>query len=222
MSKKTNIRYAPEKHHRRSIHLKDYDYSQSGAYFITICIQNRKCLFGEIINSEMRLNDGRRMVQTVWDRLPKYYTGIDIDEFVIMPNHFHGIILIHDVGAGPCACPDKGQTGLGQPRGVAPTMSLPDVVHRFKPYYHTGKALLKTAGRRFQANYGNAIITNTSSAMRMNCWKFGNTSPTTLKNGLRMKTIRLILKKGNHNWGEHEVRPYVNLISSSLLPISLQ
>jgi len=126
------MKYAPEKHHRRSIRLKDYDYSQSGAYFITICTQKRECLFGEIVDGEMRLNDAGQMVQTKWDELPKYYTGIDIDEFVIMPNHFHGIILIHDVGAGPRACPDKGQTGLGQPRGVAPTMSLPDVVHRFK------------------------------------------------------------------------------------------
>ena len=100
--------FNPQIHHRRSIRLKDYDYSQSGAYFITICTQKRECLFGEIVDGEMRLNDAGQMVQTTWDELPKHYTGIEIDEFVVMPNHFHGIILIHDVGAGPCACPYEG------------------------------------------------------------------------------------------------------------------
>jgi REP element-mobilizing transposase RayT len=71
------------------------------------------------------------MVKAVWDKIPLFYPGIGIDEFVIMPNHIHGIIL---VGAPPCGRPDpNGQPReSGQPRGVAPTLSLPDVVHRFK------------------------------------------------------------------------------------------
>ena len=92
---------------------------------MTICAQNRKCLFGEIVNGKMVLNDAGRMVESVWNEIPKYYPGIDIDVCQIMPNHIHGIVVI--VGAGPCACPDT-----GQPQGVAPTMSLSDVVHRFK------------------------------------------------------------------------------------------
>ena len=110
---------------RRSIRLKGYDYSREGAYFVTICAQNRKCLFGEIVNGKMVLNDAGRMVESVWNEIPKYYPGIDIDVCQIMPNHIHGIVVI--VGAGPCACPDTGQA-----QGVAPTMSLSDVVHRFK------------------------------------------------------------------------------------------
>ncbi len=124
------------KRNRRSIRLKGYDYSQSGAYFLTICSQNRECLFGDIINGEMIPNEAGRMVKMVWNEIPSCYPSINVDAFVVMPNHIHGIIFI--VGAGPRACPDSGQSRAdgqpqnGQPQGVAPTLSLPDVVHRFK------------------------------------------------------------------------------------------
>jgi len=125
------VKYQPDIHHRRSIRLKGYDYAQAGTYFVTICMQNRECLFGDIVDGEMVLNDAGRMVQNVWDEIPKYYADIETDECVIMPNHIHGIIII--VGAGPRACPDTGQPrDDGQPQGVAPTLSLPDVVHRLK------------------------------------------------------------------------------------------
>ncbi len=135
--------YNPDIHHRRSIRLKGYDYSQPGAYFLTICTQDRKCLYGEIVDDKMRLNDAGQMVQTVWDEIPAYYPGIDIDAFMIMPNHIHGIIKIvgaaptqtnANVGAAPCGRPNRQpQNKYGQPRGVAPTgLSLPDVVNRFK------------------------------------------------------------------------------------------
>ena len=132
----------PEKHHRRSIRMPGFDYTQPGAYFVTICTQNRDCLLGQIVNGEMQSNDAGRMVQSVWDTLPQHYPGADIDAFVVLPNHIHGIIILTGpipaapVGAGPRACPDPTQPHDtdGQPRGVAPTkgMSLPDVVHRFK------------------------------------------------------------------------------------------
>ncbi|MBI5414647.1 transposase [Candidatus Peregrinibacteria bacterium] len=103
-------KYNPEIHHRRSIRLQGYDYSQNGAYFITICVQNRECVFGEIKNGEMFLNDAGKMVQLIWEEIPEFYRGIEIDAFQIMPNHIHGIIVIqHEcstVGAGPRACPE--------------------------------------------------------------------------------------------------------------------
>jgi putative transposase len=124
----TKTPYDPQHHHRCSIRLKGYDYAQAGAYFVTLCTQNRVCLFGDITDGEMRLNDAGQLVLTVWNELPVHYAGVDIDAFVIMPNHIHGIIVLSvgTVGAGPRACPQ------GRPRGGAPTMSLPDVVHRFK------------------------------------------------------------------------------------------
>jgi putative transposase len=135
------MKYNIEIHHRRSIRLKGYDYSQLGMYFITLCAQNRECLLGKIDNEKMILNDAGKMVETVWNDIPRYYRGFCVHENIVMPNHFHGIIEIVVVGAGPRACPDNtgqpmGNTGqpmeTGQPQGVAPTMSLSDIVHRFK------------------------------------------------------------------------------------------
>ena len=152
------MKYSPDVHHRRSIRLKGYDYSRPGAYFVTICTQGRLCLFGDVVDGNVVLNESGRMVQTVWNEIPHHYPYVDIDAFVVMPNHIHGIVVI--VGAGPCACPGpracpgtgqpqgvpgtgqpqgvpgtgqpQGVPGTGQPQGVAPTLSLPDVVHRFK------------------------------------------------------------------------------------------
>ena len=117
--------YNSDIHHRRLIRLKGYDYSHTGVYFVTICTQNRECLFGEILDKKMMLNDAGRVIQTVWDEIPSHYSGIEIDAFAIMPNHIHGIINI--VGAGPRACPDDGvqPSQTGQPQGVAPTKDEP-------------------------------------------------------------------------------------------------
>jgi hypothetical protein len=93
------MRYNPDIHHRRSIRLKGYDYSQSGLYFITICVQNREYLFGEIINDEMILNENGKIIDTEWKNLENKYSRIELHEYVIMPNHFHAIIAIV-VGAG--------------------------------------------------------------------------------------------------------------------------
>lgn len=86
--------YKPEIYHRRSIRLKNYDYNQSGAYFITICVQNRECLLGEIQNSNTQLNLFGDIVKQIWYQLPNHFPNVEIDAAVIMPNHFHGIILI--------------------------------------------------------------------------------------------------------------------------------
>jgi len=88
--------YDPFKHHRRSIRLKGYDYSQAGSYFVTICVQNRECLFGEVVDGEMRLNQFGEIMFKWWNELPNYYPPVELDEFVVMPNHIHGIIVITD------------------------------------------------------------------------------------------------------------------------------
>ncbi len=86
-------------HHRRSIRLRGYDYSQAGAYFISLCTQKRECLFGAVAGNIMRLNDAGHMVQNIWEALPDLYAGVTLDTFVVMPNHIHGIIMLNDVGA---------------------------------------------------------------------------------------------------------------------------
>ena len=86
--------YDPNKHHRRSIHLRGYDYSQKGIYFVTACTQNREHLFGKIEKGEMQMNDAGQMVEFTWFDLPNHNPPIVLDEFVVMPDHVHGIILI--------------------------------------------------------------------------------------------------------------------------------
>lgn len=81
---------------RRSVRLKGYDYAQAGAYFVTICTTDRACLFGAINAGAMDLNDAGRMVATIWSDLPARFPGIDIDVFVVMPNHLHGIVVLRE------------------------------------------------------------------------------------------------------------------------------
>ena len=240
---------------RRSIRLRGYDYSKSGAYFVTICTQNRACLFGEIIDREMGLNDAGGMIQTVWDEIPEYYTGVDIDAFQIMPNHIHGIIVI--VGAGPCACPEtetipcacpdnilqprdklqfcdtvqkqnsehphnfgqpqgEGQPQkIGQPQGVAPTLSLPDVIHRFKTMttkrYVDGvkqNGWPRFNGKLWQRNYWEHIIRNESELNRIRQyiienpvkWEFDRNNPGRDMDAVREPCI------GPDKGGRREVR----------------
>lgn len=86
-------KYNPQIHHRRSIRLKFYDYNQAGVYFITICVQNRECLLGNITNQILELNVYGEIVHQLWNHLPHHFDNIEIDAAVIMPNHFHGIIV---------------------------------------------------------------------------------------------------------------------------------
>jgi len=86
----------PEMDQRRSLRLKEYDYTQPGAYFITIVTQNRSFLFGNIIDGEMHLNDAGRVVQSLWDEIPTHFPNSDMGAFVVMPNHVHGIIIINN------------------------------------------------------------------------------------------------------------------------------
>jgi putative transposase len=88
----------PREPRRRSIRLKEYDYGQAGAYFVTICAGHRECLFGEVVEGKMHLSKAGIVVQSVWEKLPQRYPNTGIDVNMIMPNHFHGIITI-DVGA---------------------------------------------------------------------------------------------------------------------------
>ena len=82
------------KHHRRSIRLKGYDYAQNGVYYITICTWDRECLFGTIVNGKMVLNEFGRIVCEEWQSTPEKRSNVNLDVFVVMPNHLHGILMI--------------------------------------------------------------------------------------------------------------------------------
>jgi len=88
----------PDCQHRRSIRLRGYDYTQAGTYFVTIVAQDRACQFGEVVDGHMRLNDAGRMVANEWDALCPRFVNIDLDAFVVMPNHIHGVIITGAIG----------------------------------------------------------------------------------------------------------------------------
>ena len=88
------MKYDPNIHHRRSIRLVGYDYARSGAYFITICTHNRQCIFGDIVEEVMNLNELGNIVRAHWQDLEKHHPNVEIDESIVMPNHLHGIISL--------------------------------------------------------------------------------------------------------------------------------
>jgi len=88
----------PEIRHRKSIRLKGYDYSKSGVYFITICIKDRNCIFGKIVDGEMILSDTGNIANEYWLNIPEHFPNVKLHEHIVMPNHVHGIIELINVG----------------------------------------------------------------------------------------------------------------------------
>jgi putative transposase len=97
------MQYNKDIHRRRSIRLKDYDYSQTGAYFVTVCSWNKGCVFGDIVDGALQMNECGQIVQDEWMKTVDVRTNVELDEFAVMPNHIHGIIVLADnVGARRC------------------------------------------------------------------------------------------------------------------------
>ena len=90
-------KFDPQKHHRRSIRLPDYDYSQAGAYYITIVTYQRALLFGQVINKEMQLSGLGEIADECWRAIPEHFPDVGLGAYVIMPNHVHGIIVIDNM-----------------------------------------------------------------------------------------------------------------------------
>ncbi len=111
--------YNPELHHRRSIRLKGYDYSQSGIYFVTICTKDKEHTFGIIKNGEIALNKYGNIVKNEWMKTPKIRKEIELHRFIVMPNHIHGIVEIID-GRG-----DRPVAPTGKP--FTPPMAIPAI-----------------------------------------------------------------------------------------------
>jgi REP element-mobilizing transposase RayT len=102
------MKYDPEVHHRRSIRLPGYDYSQDGYYFITICTQNNRKLFGKVRNDKVLMNDAGRSISFCWDELSRKFNHVVLHSKIVMPNHLHGIIQIDNgVEAHRCVRPSE-------------------------------------------------------------------------------------------------------------------
>ncbi len=157
------MKYDPNIHHRRSIRLKGYDYSQAGAYFITICCDDRICRFGEIVGAgftpaQMQLNEYGQIAYDEWAKLPERFTNFELDVFQIMPNHIHGIIVLNEI--------TQPRNNTGQPQGIAPTIG--NIVGAYKSLVANECLTIfknnnETMGKLWQRNYHEHIIRDEQS-----------------------------------------------------------
>jgi putative transposase len=158
------MKFNSDKHHRKSIRLKGYDYTQPGWYFITICTQNREWLLGEITGGEMVLNTFGGIVRDEWLNTEKIRDNVELDAFVVMPNHFHGII--HIAGA-------YGETPLlqnpQQQTFKSPSHSIGAIIRGFKSAVtkQINQMRNKSGLRVWQRNYWEHVVRNENDLNRI-------------------------------------------------------
>ena len=171
--------FDPSKHHRRSIRLQHYDYSSRGAYFITICVQNRSCIFGEVRSGVMYLNEQGKFIDDVWRGLGNIFENVTIDESVLMPNHLHGIIWIgaqpEERGRTQRSAPTEDAFPVGQTQRSAPTLA--SIVQRYKTFTTNeySKRVKQSnwpafSARLWQTNYFEHIIRDDQSLQTIRCY----------------------------------------------------
>ena len=192
---------APTQTRRKSIRLPGYDYSQNGAYFVTICAHNRQCSFGDVIDGEMVLNEyGKIVVQCWWD-LPNHYKNMELDCFIVMPNHFHGIIVIANiVRAGLKPAPTHHGENMINANNIAGAGLKPARTHHGLPEYiralktFSSKQINKIRNATgipvWQRNYHEHIIRNDNDLNQIReyiqnnplQWKTDENNPLKIKN----------------------------------------
>ncbi len=151
-------KYEPNIHNRRSIRLPEYDYSQDGWYFITICTQSQKCLFGKFANGQIQLYEYGRIVDKCWRWLSQQYDYVHLDEYVVMPNHLHGIIIIR-----------RGDSRIALTRNTQKCKPLSRLIGAFKTVSTKQINLIRKtpAGKLWQRNYYEHIIRNEEELNRI-------------------------------------------------------
>jgi REP element-mobilizing transposase RayT len=156
--------------------LQGYDYASPGAYFVTICTHQRQCLFGAVVEGELRLNAFGQMVNACWQRLPFHFPHLNLDAFVTMPNHVHGILILTDSGRGEAF----GTERVGQsenhcsnasplrPRGTTPG-SIGAIVQNFKSVsaQRMNRRCQPNTIKIWQRNYYEHIVRNEISLQHL-------------------------------------------------------
>jgi putative transposase len=160
--------------HRQSMRLRLYDYTTPGAYFVTICTKNRECMFGRVENGEMKLNEIGKIVEYWWSQIPGHFQNVGIDGFVVMPDHFHGILWL--VGADRCVRPSdfhQNYSSNNHDSGTHVGVPLPRIIQWFKTmttnrYFRFMKQNNKSFGSvLWQRNYYERVIRNDAELFKI-------------------------------------------------------
>ena len=152
---------------RHSLRLRGFDYTSAGAYFVTLCVADRACFLGEIVDGAMCLNPLGRIVAESWLALPTRFPVIELDAFVVMPNHFHGIIILNEIHVPPAPSGSVGAE-LAPPadkQSATPSLSKSS---KFRRSQHRG---IEPQAVR-DCHSGNGAIMTASSATITSCRKF--------------------------------------------------
>ncbi|MDQ3654562.1 MAG: transposase [Chloroflexota bacterium] len=155
--------------HRRSLRLRSYDYSQAGAYFITICVQHRICLLGTIEDEVIHLNAAGQAIQSGWERLPSKFSPVSCDAMVVMPNHIHGILLLSHESQDPGSLDNP--VTLGDAMQWFKTMTTNEYMQGVK-----NQGWAPFPGRLWQRNYYEHIIRNDNDLDRIRAYIDANPS----------------------------------------------
>jgi putative transposase len=148
---------------RRSIRVQGYDYAGVGGYFVTVVAFQRKCIFGEIVKGEMRLNAIGKIVEECWDEIPLHFPNAEIDAFVIMPNHIHGIIMLFDDRGTIYRAPTRSFEEFGKPT----VGSLPTIMRTFKAAVTRNARRELNGTHIWQRNYFEHIIRDQTDYQRI-------------------------------------------------------
>jgi putative transposase len=166
------MNYNPDIHHRRSIRLRGYDYTRAGAYFLTACTYARECLFGQIAGGDLHLSAYGLIALECWQSIPEHCPSVDLDAFVVMPNHVHGILVLADDAARLSSAPDRERFGKPVAGSLATVMRLykAAVTRRINELHNTPDTPV------WQRNYYEHIIRDQASLNRIRAYIAANPS----------------------------------------------
>ncbi|MEJ2710475.1 MAG: hypothetical protein P8074_22885 [Anaerolineales bacterium] len=201
--------YDPQKHHRRSTRLKGYDYTQSGAYFITICTRQSECIFGEVHDGEIHLNPFGRAALQVWQDLPRHYPYVILGEFCIMPNHVHAIIILTNDHPHT---PANNKLSKGGSISATPQSAIQDDerhrtaqdLDKTRPYERHGLTEIVRAFKSFSARHIN-LIRKTSGVP---VWQ-RNYYEHIIRSEDDLHRINQYIRENPANWEQDEENPNI-------------
>jgi REP element-mobilizing transposase RayT len=166
------MQYNPKQHHRRSIRLKEFDYTNPNWYYVTICAENKECLFGSVERSKVLLSDIGKTAEEFWRNVPDHFKYCDLDDYVIMPNHIHGIIIINEC---------RGIININECRGVQLNARTDNIFSQISPSRGSLGVIIRTfkgavkkwcnengfQNFKWQRNYYEHIIRNEQDLYRI-------------------------------------------------------